>query len=63
MVTHGWLVGLQSCEFEVDIVAAKARIVGRNLGMRFAGGTLSTCMQHRVNAAIEVSRGIELGRQ
>jgi hypothetical protein len=63
VVTYGRLVGLWSCEFEVDIVVAGAEAAGGSLGMRFAGGAPSMCMQHGVNAAIEVSRGIELGRQ
>jgi hypothetical protein len=63
VVTRGWLLGLRSCEFEVDIVAAGAGEGRRSLGVRFAGGAPSTCMQHGVNAAIEGSQGTELGRQ
>ena len=63
MVTHGRLVGLQSCEFEVDIVAAKVGVARGSLDVRFADGALSMCMQYGVNAAIEVSRGTELGQQ
>jgi hypothetical protein len=62
VVTRGWLVGQRSYEFEVDIVAAGAGAGGGSLGVHFVCGAPSTCMQHGVNAAIEVSRGTELGR-
>jgi hypothetical protein len=62
VVTHGPLVGQQSCEFEVDIVVAGAGAGGGSLGVHFVCGAPSSCLQHSVNAAIEVSRGIELGR-
>jgi hypothetical protein len=62
VVTRGRLVGQRSCEFEVDIVAAGAGAGGGSLGVHFVCGAPSTCMQHGVNAAIEVSRGTKLGR-
>ena len=55
MVTCDRLVGLRSCEFEVHIVAAEVGAAGGSLGVRFAGGAPSTCMQYGVNVAIEVS--------
>jgi hypothetical protein len=61
VVTRGRLLGLRSCEFEVDIVAAGARAGGGSLGVRFVGGAPPTCMQHGMNAAIEGSQGTELG--
>jgi hypothetical protein len=62
VVTRGRLVGQRSCEFEVDIVAARAGAGGGSLRVHFVCGAPSTCMQYGVNAAIEVSRGTELGR-
>jgi hypothetical protein len=62
VVTCGRLVGQRSCEFEVDIVAAEVGAGGGSQGVHFVCGAPSTCMQHSVNAAIEVSRGTELGR-
>jgi hypothetical protein len=62
VVTRGRLVGQRSCEFEVDIVAAGAGVGGGSLGVHFVCSAPSTCMQHGVNAAIEVSRGTEPGR-
>jgi hypothetical protein len=62
LVTRSRLVGQRSCEFEVDIVAAGAGAGGGSPGVHFVCSAPLMCMQHGVNAAIEVSRGIELGR-
>ena len=55
------LIGLRSYEFEVVIIVAGAGAAGGSLGVHFAIGTPSTCMQYSNNAVVDCSRGTKRG--